>query len=71
MGTPISSDVIEVDGLYTGKLLQRSMLPCEPDAEHVGFTQVSDEPVSSATETACGGVPMETKELGLLQYSQR
>ena len=54
---PVSFDVVDVDGLYTGKLLQRSRLP---DVEQVGFTQVSDEPVSSATETDCGGVPMET-----------
>ena len=57
---PVSFDVVDVDGLYIGKLLQRTMSPCAPDVEQVGFTQVSDEPVSSATETDCGGVPMET-----------
>lgn len=56
---PVSFDVVDVDGLYMGKLLQRTM-SCVPDVEQVGFTQVSDEPVSSVTETDCGGVPMET-----------
>lgn len=31
-----------------------------PAAEHVGLTHVSEEPVSSATVTGCGGVPIET-----------
>lgn len=34
------------------------MLLADPAAEHVGSTHTSDEPVSRATETSCGGVPI-------------
>jgi hypothetical protein len=44
---------------------------CEPAWEQSGFTQVSEEPVSSATDTSCGGFPMETKTLGLINMTAR
>ncbi len=63
----VSTDVEEDPGVYTGSLLHKLTSIEILAVEHVGSTQVSEDPVSIATDTGCGGVPMETKEVSLLK----
>jgi hypothetical protein len=66
----VSCKVDEDPGWKRGRLLHKVVSAVVPDVEQVGFTHVSDEPVSIATLTVCWGVPIETKSSSQLTDPQ-
>ena len=66
----MSCKVDEDPGWKWGRLLHKVVSAVVPDVEQVGFTHVSDEPVSIATFTVCSGVPIETKSSSQLTDPQ-